>query len=522
MDRGQTLGFNDVLIGNTTICEASRLVSGTTHSNRAQSHAHSWGILQLLELCALIEAVVLHDTLFALPAELSSDVGDLELRQHLLDAGILKEYPSLFLKDVISTLTRWIANNSGKVRGLRHEHIPLITTALTKAIDRNELDLHQSNLIASRLGDTWGDESVENLLSVAFVPQGENSELDLMRQLVRRLQDDDLFGERSVLNDIGGQLVESIAGTDPNMQHVILHSGTYEGTHTALRSVIYWQVSDRLHLPWYPDVLRVPVMMAWNQRLKYSLVDQVYEVVATVFDTTVNELLAEDLPYEAVIPPLGTLLLSRCTSHKQIIEELFTLREEFAPFRQAFRDLEQQRRAARSIRELRDARSRATSLLNAVSSKYKEPDQSIIETALGYAPDVLNLLSNPLDPARYKSELLKKPYEWIRDWWCRRPASRLFSVTKKLEGLDTYGRIVSQVFGFEITSKDAAFIREYSSQVRLLMTPVMLGQNASLTAHEKVEQAEEKRAEVCACGYPYRPGARFCSNCGKPRMTLKL
>jgi hypothetical protein len=160
-----------------------------------------------------------------------------------------------------------------------------------------------------------------------------------------------------------------------------------------------------------------------------------------------------------------------CAKREDVIDKLLELRDEFAAFRRTFRELELQRRNARSIKELRAIRKKTTNLLKATASKYNEPDQSIVETALGYAPDVINVLANPLDPNQYKSELLKKSYEWISDWWCRRPVSRLFSVTRKLEQLKIYGQLTPRVFGIEITDSDALFIREYNSQMQQLLAP---------------------------------------------------
>jgi hypothetical protein len=128
-----------------------------------------------------------------------------------------------------------------------------------------------------------------------------DSEL-MVYDLIRGLRDGNLFGEDSVLKMIG-------AGIGASQAYEI--SGEYQHSLVELRSIIYWQAADRIHLPWYPDVLRVPFMVALNQNLRSSLTDQVYSLVAKAFNATVDELLIEDLPYEAAIPPLGALLLCK-------------------------------------------------------------------------------------------------------------------------------------------------------------------------------------------------------------------
>jgi hypothetical protein len=83
-------GPNDVLIGHTSICESAHLIANTPPIN--PSPWAPCNLLRVLELCALIEAVVLHDNLFTLPATLPNDVDSLPLRKRLLEKGILKEY----------------------------------------------------------------------------------------------------------------------------------------------------------------------------------------------------------------------------------------------------------------------------------------------------------------------------------------------------------------------------------------------------------------------------------------------
>src|SRR5581483_10306449 len=106
-----TPGYNDVLIGHTTICEASRLVSNLPSKLPLYGRKRPLSLHRLLELCALIEAVVLHDTLFTLPGTLPEDVEGLELRKQLLASGILRELPtSILSEEMIPTLTEWLLN----------------------------------------------------------------------------------------------------------------------------------------------------------------------------------------------------------------------------------------------------------------------------------------------------------------------------------------------------------------------------------------------------------------------------
>lgn len=77
------------LISNTMVCEVSRLfeVSDVPRSNPYERMSDK---LRIADLFSLIEALVLHEKLFTLPASLSSDAPDLRLRSRLVSAGVLE------------------------------------------------------------------------------------------------------------------------------------------------------------------------------------------------------------------------------------------------------------------------------------------------------------------------------------------------------------------------------------------------------------------------------------------------
>ncbi|BAZ25551.1 hypothetical protein NIES4073_64570 [Kalymmatonema gypsitolerans NIES-4073] len=461
----QRPGPNDILIGHTTICEAARLISNTNpevsgiHIKFSNENSQPIRFLRFLELCSLVEAVVLHDTLYTLPAELPTDVDELNLRKRLIYAGIVREYTSARLsEEIIPALTEWIVKNAK----LPHpdEDITRIKLILTKMIDRsasrqliNQTSLDNLSQKIYGVNDTGEISRPLERVSDLFEAESE---------LAQKFQSGILLGSNSVLNDIGEQIGINIGD---------LHHGSYETALPILRTVMYWQVADKIRLPWYPDVMRVPTMITLSRRLKSSLADDVYRVVAQAFETSVQDLIVDDLPYEVGIPPFAALLLSRCSKPEDVIDQILILRDEFTDFRYNFNELEKQRRNAKTIKERKEIRLHITNLFKAVASKYDKQDQSIFENVIGYTPEVIDLLQAPLDPEKYTGDLLNKPYEWIRDWWCSRPVSRLFSITKKLEKLDLYGQLVPRIFEFEITSSYAAFIKEHYSKMRCLTKP---------------------------------------------------
>ncbi len=446
-------GANDILIGHTTICEASRIFSnstpditvGTVHA----SYAPPPFIMRFLEWCVLVEAVVLHDTLFTLPAELPSDVKQLELRKQLLTAGIVREYTSPALQqEIIPSLQEWIVNNAKKYQKgpgpygiFRPGGDSLVRMTLGKMVDRaQKRDAHTFYSADKQSG----------------VNDIDVNELDDVARFIKQLKNTDTL---AALSKMSGNIGLNIS---------YYGSGAYEASLPTLRSLMYWQVSEASKLAWSPDVLRVPILIALNQGLRASVGAQVYAIVAQAFDAAREELLDADVSYEIFIPPLAAILLSRTSESTQLTRELFALRDEFASFRTKFRQMEERRRIVATVKEMKEVRSEIKALFRAVAEKHKDKDSSFVENTLGYAPDIVKPLVNPLDPSSYSGELLKKPYRWIREWWTRRPAARLFSVTRKLEQLETYGKLVPRVFGVEITKDDGSFIRKYYQTFRTL------------------------------------------------------
>lgn len=88
------------LISNTMVCEVSRLV--VTPADR-QPH---WEVRtrRAQDLFSLIEAVVLHEKLYTLPARPIHGVSELQLRAALIDAGVVCEFDTTGEHDEIARL----------------------------------------------------------------------------------------------------------------------------------------------------------------------------------------------------------------------------------------------------------------------------------------------------------------------------------------------------------------------------------------------------------------------------------
>ena len=87
--------IGSALLTNTTACEASRLFFSPTKDydrGKAQKH-YQPSVLRVSDLMLLIDSVILHEQVFYLPASLPDDADDLELRNNLVESGVLAPLP---------------------------------------------------------------------------------------------------------------------------------------------------------------------------------------------------------------------------------------------------------------------------------------------------------------------------------------------------------------------------------------------------------------------------------------------
>jgi hypothetical protein len=104
---------NCVLATNTSLVEGSRLLAegDATVPDRAvrrryrQPDETTPTIQRLAEFCSIVEAAVLHDSIFTLPSRDPDDISSTSLISILRKAGICKELPSVEVsQDAIDSL----------------------------------------------------------------------------------------------------------------------------------------------------------------------------------------------------------------------------------------------------------------------------------------------------------------------------------------------------------------------------------------------------------------------------------
>jgi hypothetical protein len=377
---------NNALVTKTLVGQAAQAIQ----------QADSLSLRSFLALSNLCEAAVILDKLYMIKS--SDALLSLPLTSGLREAGLLREFePAVSrseLARVISLLPEEITNR-------------LIIDAV-----------HRPPGSSRREGDNVLDDQVVG-------PTGAVSGFDY----------------EATLEDLSAQLDSMV--TFPSMAP---NRNTKEYIQ---RSNGYLIVAAASGLDYFPDFDRVPFAASISRALYRSMPVRVYERVAQALDAEFDngdEFLSEwTLDAQLPIPPITALVLNRASSLEQIPACLLEIREEFAKYRDHFRDFKSAVQSASTLKERRVLQAKFKTLLAAASG----PDAEIISTSeiLNLAEKSIQLATNPLAVQSYSTDLLRQPIEWVRRWWLRRPIAVLFRLDSKLPKIAEYRNMVTRLWG---------------------------------------------------------------------------
>ncbi len=97
------LGRTPLLIDQTMLCEAARLLQAPEQALDRDDHWWPPSIPErLFHLSTFLDALVLYDQLYVLPAELPPDAAQLALRNRLIDAGVVSPLDTHPIADAVS------------------------------------------------------------------------------------------------------------------------------------------------------------------------------------------------------------------------------------------------------------------------------------------------------------------------------------------------------------------------------------------------------------------------------------
>lgn len=410
--------------GNNTALATKTLIA---NASAALQSPNTFNLYRLMDLCALMEASVLLDSLQTLRS--SDSLPTSTLVQMLHREGILSDVPGI--------------GDNERIRNA-------ILTLPEDLVSRLDLSPAGATLDIGKLPEWYytQNQSGANLIGRNVNEVGAVAGVDYSTTL------DDLIARIDEISAYPSQRRGSA-------QQYIYRSNCYLVV-AALREVDY-----------FPDFARVPFVMGTIRQLYRSLPMQLYDRVSSAFNETLGggEIVNEwRLDARLPIPAISAIVLHRASSLAQIPQTLLEVRGEFARFRDYFSSFKRELRTADTLSRRMKLIARYRELLTSASGPHRE--FITLSEGLSFAQAATTALAAPGLPTSYSANLLSQPLQWIRRWWLRRPLSVLFRMDSKLPSISQYSTLAAKHWGDPI---QAALLREFtshSSQIsRLLNGP---------------------------------------------------
>lgn len=110
-------------------------------------------------------------------------------------------------------------------------------------------------------------------------------------------------------------------------------------------------------------------------------------------------------------------------------------------------------------------RAKVEQVFSATAKKFEASGYAKLKSMVDYAGGAAGPMFDWSNPSSYTTALVSKPYEWIRDWWRRRPLTQFFDVAREFRRIDEYNLLIQKVFGIEC---DIADIRRFEKAVKTI------------------------------------------------------
>lgn len=366
---------------------------------------------RLADLSALCDALLLYDKLYVLSCETPPDAEDLELREALIDLGIVEEIDvSAHGPAIADELVAYLGTTNGAAGSPLLEDIAAAVRGSLGGRDESAMYSRTSSIV-----DAFRD-GMESP-SLPGVPSAEDSLSAIVGPIVRDVR---YFGSGAVFSAVSN-----------------------------IRTFVYWRLATRLGLPMYPSSRRLSSYRALTQYVDRSLREEAYGAVAEAFRTTVSEVYETETTVPVYLPPGASVFLDTLRERRSVPDSLVSVRKRHEGLRAAFRRLQEDSAASRSLGELHRHRQRFAAVLE----ELRTPDGAApgtLETSIELLPDVVKAAANPLDVAGYGESLIRRPATWVQDWWRRRPYRPAFQLRDRLLDITDYQDLLHGATGVRI------------------------------------------------------------------------
>jgi len=392
--------------------------------------------LRVFDLVSLIDAVILHERIFYLPASLPDDVGELELRNCLVESDILAPLP-------------------------KREGHDLVGQALLASLSTTD-GFH-------KVADSWGEKEGSPLSFENFRQRltDELSESDIGPSYIgqspwdlRRV--DEYYEPSSVYEPSSiGAGAESFneAARDLIGWLDYSSSGTYEQSSNSFRAMYYVFASEHYHLPYLASASVAAAQQRFPNYFQPLVVEKIYQQLASGLQGAWNKVAQYFDGPIVFIPPFSALVLDRAATPAEIASEMLALRSEYSDFRRKMCELERDRLEARSLDDRLKVLRQIERLGKEVTRPFDQPSQMKLETAVRYIPDAAEVAANPTNPAGWARVLLGLPTEALISWYRRRPVAKLVRTARAISALPDYDRLLTKHFGSPVL-EDALGVQE--------------------------------------------------------------
>jgi len=398
----------NALLSNTTACEASRLHQPMSERARQIFNDHA---LRVCDLMSLIDAVVLHEKIFYLPATLPRDIAELELRNRLVDSGALAALPG---EDGHNAIGKTLLASLSTVEGYHR--------------------------------------TVGNATPLSF----ENFTSTLMDELQLTTEKDQADSRPSQLDygyDFGGFMARAAPQSFDEAAHNLIgwmdyrFSGAYDASMASLRTMYYVFASEHYRLPYLASASVQGVQRRFPNYFQPSVKEKLYEQLASALRAAVETVAHEFDGFIVFVPPFSAIVFHRASTPTSIPSETLALREEYKELRSKLRGLEFDRLEARSLNDRLKVLRQIERLGKEVVRPFDQPSQMKLEPALRYIPDAVGIAANPTNPSGWAQLLLHMPIDALVNWYRRRPVTKLVSTAREVSALPDYDRLLTKHFG---------------------------------------------------------------------------
>lgn len=193
---------------------------------------------------------------------------------------------------------------------------------------------------------------------------------------------------------------------------------------------------------------------------------ELYRRLADLYKVKVDDLLLHKGYSELPIPPLTSILLSRCRSRDEIPEQLMKLRLEFTPLREAARKHEEQLEKANNIGEHFDAISEFEQFWETFSKKLSSRSIRIIYRFWDIVKEA--------NPVSWITKSVDKAVEWDQEHFILNRYKGLLDIwnlTRNTEPIQDQLKNVERIFGSPLNSNEWRKYVAFAAEIEKIIFP---------------------------------------------------